>query len=109
MSYDTTVHDTLDPPAPRGVAARVAGSGGHGRGLRTRRFWKPAVIAAAALSVLLLVTWLVAALSPRPVNQPADESRPASHSSLMPGGNAKLPLSVIENQFGVCEPSRGAK
>ena len=66
MSYDTTVHDALEPPLHRVAEARISGRFPAVRWFIQRRVIALATIAAISLSTLGGVTWTVARLSGPP-------------------------------------------
>ena len=67
MSYDTTVHDALDPPQPR-----IAESSGGPRGRRSLRNYVPSAMRSllatvATISTFGVVTWVVAHFTTAPL------------------------------------------
>ena len=63
MSYDTTVHEALDPPQSR-VADRDAVQTVRSTILRrAMSFWRPLAATSATIGTFFLVTWIVATLT----------------------------------------------
>jgi hypothetical protein len=63
MSYDTTVHDALDPPLPRVRQTPEKKSRGDDSRRRLPRAWRSVLITTITFGLVALVTWVVAAVT----------------------------------------------
>ena len=63
MSYDTTVHDAIDPPHPRLADHRADVASSRSLLRRGLSIWRVIAATGATICTLLLVTWVVAALT----------------------------------------------
>ena len=80
MSYDTTVHDAIEPPLPRISSHQENSSSRVISRTVLRRWMRPAAVVMLTVSVLLVVNWVVATLTP---------VQPTTHES-----NDLLPLEI---------------
>jgi hypothetical protein len=66
MSYDTTVHDALDPPLPRVRQTPEKKKRGDDSRRRLPRAWRSVLITTITFGLVALVTWVVAAVTRSP-------------------------------------------
>lgn len=87
MSYDTTVHEALDPPQPR-LSEGGADRQGTRRILRRMlTVWRPLAATSVTICTLFLVTWIVATLTHSAAVQRTDpperEANPAEQDRVV--------------------------
>lgn len=70
MSYDTTVHDALDPPLPRVRQTAEKKSARDNSRRRYPRAWRSVLITTVTFGLVALITWVVAAVTRSPSQDP---------------------------------------
>ena len=63
MSYDTTVHEALDPPRSRVSDHDATRTVRPNTMRRALSFWRPLAATSATIGTFFLVTWIVATLT----------------------------------------------
>ncbi len=72
MSYDTTVHDAIDPPLPRVRQSPEEKTRREDSRRRLPRAWRSVLITTITVGLAALVTWGVAAVARWPSQHPPD-------------------------------------
>ena len=98
MSYDTTVHDAIDPPQPR-IAASQSNASAAASPTRLRYLWRMLAVAGAMMALLALVTWIVALFNLPTADDPHELPNVPTAASSIPS----VSLSVDESTYSAEE------